>query len=107
MTGQHVDDLIVRGAATGEKIVRRHQDPGRAEAALERVVALESVLQRREHRLTGKRLDRFDARSVGLDREDAAGAHRYAVESQRARTADPVLAADVGTREPEAVADEV
>ena len=42
-----------------------------------------------------------------LDREQAAGAHRDAVEPDRAGSADAVLAADVGAGEPEAVAEEV
>ena len=48
------------GAAAGEQVVGGDQDPGRAEAALERVVALEGLLQRREHRVAGERLDGLD-----------------------------------------------
>ena len=81
--------------------------PGRAEAALERVVALERVLQRREHRVAGERLDRLHRRAVGLDREQAAAADRDAVEPHGAGAADAVLAADVRAGEAEAVAEEV
>ena len=47
------------------------------------------------------------ARPVGLHGEQAARAHRDAVEPHRARAADAVLAADVGAGEAEAVAEEV
>ena len=47
------------------------------------------------------------ARAVGLDREQAAAAHRDAVEPHGAGAADAVLAADVRAGEAEAVAEEV
>ena len=95
------------GRPAGEQVVGGHQDAGRAEAALERVVALERLLQRREHRVAGERLDRLHRRAVGLDREQAAAADRDAVEADRARAADAVLAADVRAGEAEAMPEEV
>ena len=95
------------GSAAGEQVVGGDQDARGAEAALERVVALERVLQRREHRVARERLDRLDGRAVGLHREQAAGAHRDAVEPHGAGAADAVLAADVGAGEAEAVPEEV
>ena len=81
--------------------------PGRAEAALERVVALERLLERREQRVARERLDRLHRRAVGLDREQAAAAHGDAVEPDGAGAADAVLAADVRAGEAEAVPEEV
>ena len=45
--------------------------------------------------------------SVGLHREHQAGAHRLAVEEDRAGAADAVLAADVRAGQAELVAQEV
>ena len=105
--GEHVDDLLAGRAAAREEVVGRDQDPGRAEAALERVVALERLLERRQRRRPGERLDRLDRRPVDLHGEEAAAAHRDAVEADGARAADAVLAADVRAGQPEAVAEEV
>ena len=95
------------GVARARAGRRGHQDARRAEAALERVVALERLLQRRQHASAGERLDGLHRRAVDLDREQAAAAHRDAVEAHRAGAADAVLAADVGAGEPEAVPEEV
>ena len=105
--GEHVDDLVARRRAAREEIGRRHEDPGRAEPALERVVAPERLLQRREARRARERLHGRDGRPVGLHGEQAAAAHRDAVEEHRARAADAVLAADVRPRQTEPVAKEV
>ena len=55
----------------------------------------------------GERLDGVDAAPVRLHGEEAAAAHRDAVQEDRARAADAVLAADVRAGEPQAVAEEV
>ena len=52
-------------------------------------------------------LDRRHLAAGGLDRQHQARAHRPAVDDDRARTADPVLAAKVGAGEIEVVAQEV
>src|SRR3712207_5973293 len=99
-----LDDLDVAGAAAevaGELAADRigreppaaqrvdgHQEARGAEAALERVVAVERLLQRPPL----EALDRAHARAVGLDGEQQAGADGNAVELNRARAADAVLA---------------
>ena len=52
-------------------------------------------------------LDGAELVAIRLDREEEAGAHRLAVELDRAGAADAVLAADVGAGQPRLVADEV
>ncbi len=70
-------------------------------------MALERVLERRERRIIRERLHRLHARAVGLHGEQAAAAHRDAVEPHGAGAADAVLAADMGSGEPEPVSEEV
>ena len=67
----------------------------------------EGLLQRRQRRLAREGLDRLDLGAVRLDGEQAARAHRDAVEPDGAGAADAVLAADVRAGQPEAVAEEV
>ena len=90
-----------------EQVVGRHQDPRRAEAALERVVAPERLLKRCERAVPREPLDRDDLCAVDLRGEQQARAHGDAVELHGARAADAVLAADVRPGEPELVAEEV
>ena len=71
------------GRPAGEQVGRRHQDPRRAEPALERVVPAERLLQRGERAALRERLDGVDPAAVGLDREHAAAAHGDAVEKRR------------------------
>ena len=85
-----------------------HQEAGRAEAALQAVRLPERLLQRVE--LAGPRrqpLDRRQLAAVGLHGEHQAGAHRLAVEQDRAGAAHAVLAADVGAGQAQLVAQEV
>ena len=85
-----------RLGALGQKRVERHQDARRAEAALQRVMAPEGVLQGRKP--LGRRrqpLNGADVESVHLHRERQAGARRDAVDLHRAGAADAVLAADM------------
>ena len=70
-------------------------------------MAAERLLQRGQPGCARERLHGRDGRPVGLYGEQAAAAHRDAVEEHRARAADAVLAADVRPREPEPVAEEV
>ena len=84
------------------------QDPGRAEAALERVVLPEGLLQRVE--LAVAREPPRRSRTVGavdLRGEQEARAHGDAVQAHRAGAADAVLAADVRPGQPDRVAQEV
>ena len=121
-----IDDLLVAGAAAQvaadrladlllgrprvgvEQRLRRDQHARRAVAALQRVRLAEAVLQHAQ-RAVGLRqaLDRGDAVAVRLHREHQAGAHRLAVEHDRARAADAVLAADVRAGEAQILAQPV
>ena len=65
------------------------------------------LLERVELAVLHEALDRQDLRAVGLDGEHDAGARGLAIEQDRARAADPVLAADVRAREAEVLAQEV
>jgi hypothetical protein len=51
--------------------------------------------------IAGQRLYRGDLMPIGLNRQHQAGADRPAVELHRAGAAHPVLAADMGTSQPE------
>src|SRR5262245_16279616 len=103
MAAEEVDHLVARRRAGREQLVAGHQDPGRAEPALERGVAPERLLQRPPRQA----LDRADLGAVHLHREREAAANRAAVELDGARPADAVLAADVRPGQAERVAEEV
>ena len=91
----------------GEERGDRHDEAGRAEAALQAVAVAERGLHGRE--LTG-RGEAFDGRDVvarRLHREQEAGPHGGAVEQHGARAAHAVLAAEMGAGEPAVFAEEV
>ena len=82
-------------------MIERHQDAGGAEAALQRVMAPERLLQHRQAaRRRREAFDGADVRAVRLHRERQAGARRHAVDLDRAGAADAVLAADMGAGAP-------
>jgi hypothetical protein len=77
-------------------MIERHQDPGAAETALQRVVTPESVLQNAQSIGSGREtLHRADIASVDLHCEREAGAGHHPVHGHGAGTADTVLASDV------------
>jgi hypothetical protein len=83
----------------------RHQESGRAEAALQAVALVKRLLDGVQwSALRGKALDSRHLVALGLDGEHQAGAHRRAVQQDRAAAAHAVLAADVGAGQPEVVA---
>ena len=90
-----------------EQLEAGHDHPGRTEAALQAGVPGERGLQRIEGLAPAHSLDGGDLRAGRLDREEEARADRQAVEPDRAGSADPVLAADMGARETEVVAEHV
>src|SRR5215472_18709761 len=55
----------------------------------------------------GETFDRADALALGLDREHQAGPYCLIVEDHRACAADAVLAADMRSRQPAFVADDI
>jgi hypothetical protein len=91
----------------GEQVVGAHQEPGRAEAALEGVVLAERLLQGVQLVLAAEAFDGGDLRTVELDREEQAGAGGLAVDEDGAHPADAVLAPDVGAGQAEVVAERV
>ena len=107
MAGEHVDDLGAARRSAREQIRGCHQDPRRAEPALERMVTSKRLLQGRQRALPGERLDRLDLAAVDLHREQAAATHGHPVDEHRAGAADAVLAADVRAGQPQAMAEEV
>src|SRR5690242_17040305 len=93
-------DLVLRRVVVRvEQRLRRHQEAGRAEPALETVVVLERLLQRMQLVTIGEALDRLDPRAVDLTRERQAGACDNAVDEDGARAAHALLAADVRPRQ--------
>ena len=83
----------------------RHQEPGRAEAALQGVALVKCLLDgmqrstRRSHALYSRYFVAF-----GLDRKHQARPDRRSVEEDSAAPANAVLAADVGAGKAEIVA---
>ena len=99
---------LIRLLVLAQEAVERHQDAGGAEAALQRVVALERRLQDAE--AAGRWREAFhrpDLAAVDLHGEREAGARRLAVDDDRAGAADAVLAADMGAGCADLVAQEI
>ena len=108
MPGEEVDDLVpTRVWTTRQEILRRHQDAGGTEPALQRVVPAKGNLQRRQVSASGQPLDRAQLAAVHLNREQEAATHRGSVHDHRAGAADAVLAADVRPGETQAMPKEV
>src|SRR5688572_694360 len=97
VTTQGVEDLLVAGVRViAQQGGHRHQESGRAEAALHAVLLVEGLLYGSEPRTVWRKaLDRLDLRALDLHGEHQAGALRLAVHEHRARAADAVLAADM------------
>src|SRR5580693_9235240 len=120
-----VDDALVAGApadVAGERFAdlplvgvgvvveergRLHDKPRRAETALEAVRIPHRLLQCAQPAVRGQALDRRYVVAGRLDGQHQARTHRPAVDDDRARTADPVLAADVGAGEIKVIPQEV
>ena len=90
-----------------QQVERGQQHAGRAEAALQAVVAPEGRLQRMERAVLHQALDGRDLGAVGLHRQHQARARGLAVHQHRAGAADAVLAADVRAGEREVLPQEV
>src|SRR5690606_24354208 len=119
------DDLVVAGTAAQiarepvaslflggigvaiEQRLGRDQHPRRADAALERRMLEEFLLQRMELGAFRHALDRLDRLAVHLGAEDEAGAHQAAVDRHAARAAIAARAALLGAGEVELVAQHV
>src|SRR5215472_4909822 len=94
-------------ASFGKICLCQHQEAWRAESALQRVVVAERLLQIGKLVAVGQALHRAHLGAVRLHAEHQAGAHRRAVNPDRARPADAVLAAHVGAGVAEVVAQHV
>src|SRR5256712_11407855 len=90
-----------------KELERREHDPGSAEPTLEAVVCFERFLNRMEPTVLGEALDRRDLPAVGLDREHRARFDGMAVQEDGARAAMARITANVGSREPELVPNEI
>ncbi len=120
------DDVLVAGAAAeiardrdpylllgrvrivAQEFEQGRQHAWRAEAALQAVVLVESLLQRVQFGgRRGDALDREDLVAVRLHREHQAGARGIPVEQDGAGAAHAVLAAQMRTREAELVPHEI
>src|SRR4051812_20862977 len=105
---QDLENLLVRQLGIGlQRIYRKHQKPGCAKAALERMVSDEGVLHGVQFAAVGETFDRSDTLALGLDREHQTGSYRVIVEDHRASTADAVLATDMRPGQPAFVADDI
>src|SRR3954471_9338829 len=103
-----VADLVVRRVRMLlQEARRRHDHPGRAVAALQRVVLLERALHRVQLAVRRETLDRRDLVAVRLDGEQRARLHRLAVEMDGASTAGRRVAADVRAGEVQLLAQRV
>ena len=99
MPREQVHDLrSVGGGAPLEEVGRRHQDPGRAEAALERVVAWKRLLQRRQRAVARPAPRRSRSR-----RPSACTASMQAARGPRRRRARTVQAPQTPCSQPTCV----
>src|SRR3954464_11913705 len=90
-----------------EQRSRRHRHPGRAEAALERVLLVEPLLDRVELPVSLERLDGADLVALAHRRECRARLERLAVHEDHACAAVRGVAAPMRTGQPGRVADEM
>ena len=101
------DLLLRRVRALLQQRHRRHHETRRAEAALERMVLVEGLLDGMQPGVSGQALDRRHRASVGLDGQHRARLHRLPVEQHGARTTRSRVAADVRPLQPQVLAQEV
>ena len=99
--------MVGRVGVLVEQGARRHQHPGRAEAALQRVQLVEALLDRVELAVDLERLDRADLVALAHRREDRARLDRLAVHLDDAGAAVRGVAAPVGAGQAGRLADEV
>src|SRR5437899_612719 len=79
VAGKQLADRVVVRVVFRVSRGERHEDPGRAEPALEAVVVLEGPLERPEALLRSDALDGREARAIGLRREHDAGPDRVPI----------------------------
>ena len=101
------DALLVGARQALHDVARGDQHAGRAEAALQRVLAREGLAQPLHQRIVVEALDGAHVLPVAGDRKGDAGARRLAVDQDRAGAAHAVLAAEMRAGEPAMLAQEV
>src|SRR3954465_4260105 len=88
---QHLENLLVRQLGIGlQRIYRKHQEAGRAEAALERMMGDEGLLHGVQFVAVCETFDRSDTLALRLDREHQARSSRVIAEDHGPRTAAAV-----------------
>src|SRR5258705_4248280 len=105
---QRLPDLPrARSRLSGQQILSGQDHARSAEAALERVLLRESLLE--VEGLAGARhaFDRLDPAAIALDGQHETAPHDRAVHAHRAGAADAVLAADVGAGQLEPIAEKI
>ena len=103
----HADALLVGARQPLHDVARGDQHAGRAEAALQAVLAIEGFAQPRHQRIVVEALDGAHVLPVAGDRKGDAGARRLAVDQDGAGAAHAVLAAEMRAGEPAMLAQEV
>src|SRR5690625_2876820 len=85
-----------------------HQETGRAEATLQRMVLVKALLQGGKLAIRGRQpLDGGDLLPIGLHRQHQAGTHWLPADRDGAGAADAMFAAKMGTRQAELVPQEI
>src|SRR5215471_15939160 len=109
MAAQYLANFILGRMRISRKIVgERHQDAGRTEAALQRMMLLKRLLQCIERAIRRcQRLDRRYRAAFGLHGEREAAAHCCAIDEHGAAAAHAVLAAHMGSGCPNHVTQEI
>src|SRR5882672_1937831 len=88
----------------GEQRMCRRDHARRTEATLQSMMLAEARLQRREALILRQPFDSDDFAALGLHRQHKTAAHSLAIDQHRAGTANPVLAADMRTRQSQMMA---
>src|SRR5437764_7976446 len=108
IAGDGLTDLeLARVRIRGQKCRRGDHHPGRAEAALEAVLLVESLLYGVKLAVLLETFDRRDAHPIGLHREYGARLHRPSVQQHGARATVRCVATDMRAGHPEVLAEEV
>src|SRR5262249_47264034 len=101
------DAALVRLRQPLHEVARRDQHAGRAEAALQSVLARERRTQLLHDRVAIEAFDRLHRAAVALHRIGDAGPDRRAVDRNRASTADAVFATEMRAGQAAMLAQEV
>jgi hypothetical protein len=93
---QNLENLLVRQFGIGlQRVYRKHQEAGRAEAALKRMMSDECILHRVQFVAVREAFDRSDTLALRLDGKHEAGSYRVICRGSPCSAADAVLATDM------------